>query len=206
MFRKAISAEAYLRAGMVSEPLNMFDVAPNADGAAAVVLTRADLLPPAFPHPLVRISGSSVVTDTLALHDRPDPLSFQAVRLSTERACRQAGILPEDVNLFELHDAYSIYAALSLEAAGFAGRGQGWQMAVNGEGKTGSPPAGIAPDQHVWWFESARQPRRGNRRLPGGRGRPAAAWTGGRQPGARSTPCPGSIPGRSCFHRGNSRP
>jgi acetyl-CoA C-acetyltransferase len=138
MFRKAISAEAYLRAGMVSEPLNMFDVAPNADGAAAVVLTRADLLPPAFPHPLVRISGSSVVTDTLALHDRPDPLSFQAVRLSTERACRQAGILPEDVNLFELHDAYSIYAALSLEAAGFAARGQGWEMAVNGEGKTGS--------------------------------------------------------------------
>jgi acetyl-CoA C-acetyltransferase len=136
MFRKAISPEAYLRAGMVSEPLNMFDVAPNADGAAAVILTRADLLPPAFPHPLVRISGSSVVTDTLSLHDRPDPLSFQAIRLSTERACRQAGILPEDVNLFELHDAYSIYAALSLEAAGFAGRGQGWQLAVNGEGKT----------------------------------------------------------------------
>jgi acetyl-CoA C-acetyltransferase len=138
MFRKAISAEAYQRAGMVSEPLNMFDVAPNADGAAAVVLTRADLLPPAFPHPLVRISGSSVVTDTLALHDRPDPLSFQAARLSTERACRQAGILPEDVNLFELYDAYSIYAAISLEAAGFAGRGQGWRLTTNGEGQVPS--------------------------------------------------------------------
>jgi acetyl-CoA C-acetyltransferase len=138
MFRKAISAEAYQRAGMVSEPLNMFDVAPNADGAAVVILTRADLLPPAFPHPLVRISGSSVVTDTLALHDRPDPLSFQAARLSIERACRQAGILPDDVNLFELYDAYSIYSALSLEAAGFAGRGQGWQLAVNGEGEAAS--------------------------------------------------------------------
>src|SRR3990172_8366642 len=133
MFRKAISAEAYNRAGMVSDPLNMFDVAPNADGAAALLLTRAELLPAGFLHPLVRISGSSMVTDTLALHDRPDPLPFHTARLSVERACRQAGILPTDVNLFELYDAYSIFAALSLEAAGFAGRGQAWQLAQDGD-------------------------------------------------------------------------
>jgi acetyl-CoA C-acetyltransferase len=133
MFRKAISPEAYHRAGMVSEPLNMFDVAPYADGAAALILTRAELLPPNYPHPLVRISGSSIVTDTLALHDRPDPLAFKAAQLSVERACRQAGLLPTDVDLFELYDAYSIYAALSLEAAGFAVRGQGWQLAEQGE-------------------------------------------------------------------------
>lgn len=132
MFRRAISPELYNRAGMVSDPLNMFDVAPNADGAAAVVLARAELLPPEFPNRLVRISGSSLVTDTLALHDRPDPLSFHAARLSIERACREAGILPGDVDLFELYDAYSIYAALSLEAAGFAERGQGWRLAENG--------------------------------------------------------------------------
>jgi acetyl-CoA C-acetyltransferase len=141
MYRNPIKREAYLRAGMVSEPLNLFDVAPAADGAAALVLTRRELLPPIFPHPLVRISGSSLVTDTLALHDRPDILDFQAARLSVERACRQAGILPEDVDLFELYDATSIHAALSLEAAGFAGRGQGWQLAEDGEiGLQGSIP------------------------------------------------------------------
>jgi len=48
MFRKAIKPEAYTRAEMVSEPLNMFDIAPNADGAAAVVLTRRDILPNNF--------------------------------------------------------------------------------------------------------------------------------------------------------------
>lgn len=132
MFRKAIKAELYNRAGMVSEPLNMFDVAPNADGAAALILTRPELLPPEFPHPLVRISGSSIVTDTLALHDRPAPLSFHAARLSVERACKQAGITPQQIDLFELWDSYSIYAALSLEAAGYAVRGQGWQLARNG--------------------------------------------------------------------------
>src|SRR5512144_2071810 len=90
MFRKAISSDIYAGAGMVSEPLNMFDVAPNADGAAALLLTRPEMLPPGFPHPLVRIAGSSLVTDTVALHDRHDPLAFQAARLSVERACRQA--------------------------------------------------------------------------------------------------------------------
>lgn len=129
MFQKAIRPEIYERAGMVSEPLNMFDIAPNADGAAAIILTRQDLLPPGFSHPLVQITGSSLVTDTLALHDRPDPLVFHAARLSVERACQQARITPLQVDEFELYDVYSIYALLSLEAAGFAGRGEGWRLA-----------------------------------------------------------------------------
>jgi len=128
-FRKAISKDAYDQAGVVSDPLNVFDIAPNADGAAAVLLTRRELLPPGFPHPLVRVTGSSSATDTLALHDRPDLLEFPAARLSVQRACLQAGISIQDVDLFELYDAYSIYAALSLEAAGFAGRGKAWRMA-----------------------------------------------------------------------------
>jgi acetyl-CoA C-acetyltransferase len=129
MFRKAIRPELYEKVGMVCAPLNMFDVAPFADGAAALLLTRPELLPPGFQHPLVRVTGSSQVSDTLALHDRPDLLSFEAARLSVERAARQAGITPGEVDLYELHDAYSIYAALSLEAAGLAERGQGWKLA-----------------------------------------------------------------------------
>ncbi|HSB65296.1 MAG TPA: thiolase domain-containing protein, partial [Anaerolineales bacterium] len=47
--------------------------------------------------------------------------------------CRQAGILPSDANLFELYDSYSIFAALSLEAAGLANRGEGWRLAQDGK-------------------------------------------------------------------------
>ncbi|HNB52738.1 MAG TPA: beta-ketoacyl synthase N-terminal-like domain-containing protein [Anaerolineales bacterium] len=141
MFRSTVKPESYARAGMVAAPLNMFDVAPNADGAAAVVLARPGLLTERLEHPSVRISGSSVVTDTLALHDRPDPLDFRAVRASVEQACRQAGIMPSDVDMFELYDAFSIYSALSLEAAGFASRGEGWKMTENGGiSLTGSLP------------------------------------------------------------------
>jgi acetyl-CoA C-acetyltransferase len=131
MFQKAIKPEAYARAEMVSEPLNMFDIAPTADGAAAVILTRRDLLPEHFAHPLVRISGSGNSSDTLALHDRQNILHFQAAQIATEKALKKAGILLEDVDFFEYHDAFGVYAALSLEACGFAARGEGWKLAAD---------------------------------------------------------------------------
>ncbi len=130
MFRKAIKAETYAKAEVVNDPLNLFDIAPNADGAAAVLLTRRELLPGNFRHPLVKIAGSASAADTLALHDRSDILWFQAAGLSAEKALRQAGATLDQVRFFEYHDAYSIYAALVLEAVGFAERGQGWKLAA----------------------------------------------------------------------------
>ncbi|MBN2148992.1 MAG: thiolase domain-containing protein [Anaerolineales bacterium] len=131
MFRSTLSPETYARAEIVSDPLNIFDVAPVADGAAAILLTRTELLPHTFSHKLVRISASSMATDRLALHDRSDPLAFEAARASAEKAYRQAGISAQDINLFELYDSYSVIAALSLEAAGFAPRGEGCKLAEN---------------------------------------------------------------------------
>jgi Acetyl-CoA acetyltransferase len=97
-----------------------------------VLICRRELLPEKPAHPLVRISASAVAIDTLAVHDRRDPLGFEAVRHSIEQACRKAGMQPEDADIFEFCDSYSVYAALSLEAAGFAQRGEGWELALNG--------------------------------------------------------------------------
>jgi acetyl-CoA C-acetyltransferase len=110
----------------------MFDVAPNADGAAALLLTRRELLPKDSPYPLVRIVASASASDTLGLHNRFDPLWFAAAQVSVEQVFRKAGMVREQVDLFEYHDAYSIHAALSLEAAGFAPAGQGWKLAADG--------------------------------------------------------------------------
>ncbi len=133
MFRKAIKPETYANAEMISEPLNLFDVAPHADGAAALLLTRGDLLPRGFPHPLVKISGSAAAVDTLALHDRKDVLFFETAQLSAGKAMKQAGIILDQIDLFEYHDVFSIYAALQLEAVGFAIKGRGWKLAADGE-------------------------------------------------------------------------
>ena len=128
MYRKAISREAYEKDAPVCDPLSLHDIASYADGAAALLLTRRELVGKDFQHPVVRISGSAVVTDRLSLHDRPDPLAFEAAGAAINRACRQAGILPGDVDILELDDAFSIYPVLSVEAAGYAprGKGTGW--------------------------------------------------------------------------------
>jgi acetyl-CoA C-acetyltransferase len=133
MYHNRVTLEAYQQADPISDPLTIFDTAPIADGAAALILTSSDLQSAGYSQPLVRIMGSSLVTDRLAMHDRPDPLAFDAARRSVEKACRQAGILPKDVDLFELYDSYSITAALSLEAAGLAERGEGWRLAQQGK-------------------------------------------------------------------------
>jgi acetyl-CoA C-acetyltransferase len=141
MFRKAIKSEAYAKAEMVSDPVNMFDMAPNADGAAAVVLTRRELMPDGLMKPMVKILSSAASSDTLALHDRHDMLGFEAAKLSVEQALKKSGIGLTDINFFEYHDSFSIYAALSLEAAGFAPRGEGWKMAADGSiARTGKIP------------------------------------------------------------------
>ena len=133
IYHSKLTFETYQGADPISDPLTMFDTAPVADGAAALVLTLPEVLSAGSTRPQVRITGSSLVTDRLALHDRPDPLAFEAARKSMERACRQAGLLPGDADLFELYDSYSIIAALSLEAAGLAGPGEGWKLAQDGK-------------------------------------------------------------------------
>ncbi len=132
MYRKAISLEAYQKAEPVSDPLNLYDIAPNADGAAALILTRPELLPKNYSHPLVRIAASASASDTLALHDRPDLLQFGAVQKSVEEALKKAGLRLEELDLFEYYDSYSIFAALSLKSAGFVPRGLGWKLASDG--------------------------------------------------------------------------
>jgi acetyl-CoA C-acetyltransferase len=133
MFQKAIKPETYAKAELVSDPLNMFDIAPNADGAAALILTRRELLPSNYSHPLVKIAGSAAASDTLALHDRKDMLYFETAQLSAGKAMKKVGLTLDQINFFEYHDSYSIYAALALESVGFAIRGKGWKLAADGE-------------------------------------------------------------------------
>jgi acetyl-CoA C-acetyltransferase len=132
MFRKAIHTETYGKSPTVTAPLRQFDIAPHADGAAAVVLTRQDFLPQDTRRPLVRVAGSAASIDSLALHDREDILHFDACHVSARTALERAGLSLESVDLFEYHDAFGIYAAMALEAAGFAARGEGWKMAGDG--------------------------------------------------------------------------
>ena len=132
MFQRAINLDSYMRAPMISTPVSLFDASPVCDGSAAAVLAPAEYARELSPAP-VKIRGSAVGTAPLAIHDRPDPMVLEAGMISSQKAYEQAGIEPWDVDFFELHDAFTIMAALSLEASGFAEKGQGIRMALDGE-------------------------------------------------------------------------
>ncbi|MCG3141517.1 MAG: 3-ketoacyl-CoA thiolase [Anaerolineae bacterium] len=131
MFRKSVTLEQFTKAKKVADPISLFDASPVCDGAAALILSRSENLNGNAAR-AVAIQASALATDTLALHDRQDPLWLRAVELSSIKAYAQAGVTPQDINLFELHDAFSIVAPMSLEAAGFAPRGAGTYLARDG--------------------------------------------------------------------------
>ncbi len=132
-FQSPINLETYRNAPMISDPINLMDASPTGDGAAAAVVVPADLLKKNRQKPLITIAGSAVATDSLAVHDRYDPLWLAAAEKSAKTAYSQAGVTPEEIDFFEIHDAFSIMSALSLEACGFADRGQAPRLGLEGD-------------------------------------------------------------------------
>ena len=132
MYRSPISARLFNEAKPIADPISMFDSAPAADGAACVILAPTEIAREFSDKP-VRIRASAVATDTVAAHDRRDPLYLEAAAISAQKAFAAAGLGPDDIDLLETHDAFTILSALSLEACGFAPRGGGVRLAQNGE-------------------------------------------------------------------------
>ena len=130
MLHKPVDMDGYEASKIISGPLRIFDASPICDGAAAVILGNADVAARARAKgiPTVRVRASSVTIDSVGLDDREDLLIPSGIVRSTEIAYKQAGLGPEDINIFELHDAYTVMSILSLEGAGFAKPGEGWRF------------------------------------------------------------------------------
>jgi acetyl-CoA C-acetyltransferase len=129
-FQSSLPTSRFLNAPMICEPISLMDSSPIADGAAAVVLCPTEQVKNSAR--AVRIRASAVATDCLSLHDRRDPLRLDAVEMSAQKAYMQAGVAPTDIDFFEYHDAFTIMAALSLEASGFARPGRATELAREG--------------------------------------------------------------------------
>ena len=125
-----ITVEDFEKSAMIATPINLLDASPIGDGAAALLLVPAETLRGGTR---ILVAGSASATDTLAIHDRPDALFLAAAYHSAQEAYRQAGVSPEEIDVFELHDAFAIMSALSLEACGFAERGRGVRLGLDGD-------------------------------------------------------------------------
>jgi acetyl-CoA C-acetyltransferase len=128
-----ITTEKFEKSSMVATPINLLDASPIGDGAAAAIIVPAEKVASLKGKPKITAAGSASATDSIAVHSRIDPLFLNAAYLSSQRAYQMANIEPKDIDVFELHDAFSIMTALSLEACGFAERGQGVRLGLDNE-------------------------------------------------------------------------
>ena len=131
-FRRAITPEIVARSGMVADPLRLFDCAPVGDGAAAVVLVNDSGASKSKRSRMAEVLGGGVSTALFSVYEREDMLDFSATRASFRGAMKQAGLPAQKVDFAEIHDAFSVVGALSLEAMGFSKKGMGAKDAKAG--------------------------------------------------------------------------
>ena len=128
-----INVDQFEKSSMVATPINLLDASPIGDGAAAAIIVPAERVASVNGRPRIMVAGSASATDSIAVHSRKDPLFLSAAYQSSRRAYEMANVESKDIDVFELHDAFSIMSALSLEACGFAERGQGVRLGLDNE-------------------------------------------------------------------------
>mgnify|MGYP006279981121 CR=1 FL=1 len=132
-FQRAITVEDVLDAPTVCSPFGLYDCSPMSDGASAALLVSESYAEANGVDPDVAITGTGQGGDRLALHDRVSMTRTPAAEHAAEMAYEDAGIGPDDVDIAEVHDCFTIAEALALEALGFYEQGEAIHAATNGE-------------------------------------------------------------------------
>jgi acetyl-CoA C-acetyltransferase len=136
----------------IADPLRFFDCCPVSDGASAVLLVPADMAKDFHKKP-VKIAGIGQATDTHAVHERPDPTELTAVKMAAEKAYKMAGVTAKDIQVAELHDAFTILEIAESEEVGLFPRGEGHKALERGDTKIGgkmpiNPSGGLKSRGH----------------------------------------------------------
>ena len=136
-FRKAITPEVVSRSSMIADPLRLFDCAPVGDGAAAALLV-SDSAASNRKGKMAEVLGGGVSTAEFSVYERKDMTDFKATGEALRKASAQSGVPLKKIDTAEIHDAFSVVGALSLEAMGFSKRGMGSKDAKAGKFNRGS--------------------------------------------------------------------
>jgi len=130
-FRKEISVDDVLNSPFVAEPLRLLDCAPLSDGAAAIILAN-ERVAKEYTDSSVYIKACTQASDYLALQNREDITTMRAVRIAAVMAYGQAGLTPEDIDVVELHDSFTIAELIAYEDLGFVEKGRGAELIREG--------------------------------------------------------------------------
>lgn len=132
-FHNVITIDDVLEAAMVADPLGLYDCSPMTDGAASVILMPLDkavkLSNSVKP---VKISGIAQATDTIALAQRDNLITFQATVEASKKAYEMAKKTPQDIDFAEVHDCFTIAEICAIEDLGFFEKGRGARATEEG--------------------------------------------------------------------------
>ena len=123
-YGKKISLEKIKSSSIVASPLRVFDCSITVNGGAACIISKdkSD----------VKISGSGLSVDYMATFEREDMVTWTATKKAAEDAYKQAGLQPKDIDLVEIHDAFTIVELISYEDLGFVEKGHGQDLIREG--------------------------------------------------------------------------
>jgi acetyl-CoA C-acetyltransferase len=127
-----ITAEQVGSSVMVADPLRILDCSPITDGAAAVIVTTVDIAKK-LGKPYVKVTGSAIGTDTIALAQRDDITTIAAATIASKKALQMAGKKIEDIHFAEMHDCFTIAEIMLCESVGKYKPGQAGPAILAGE-------------------------------------------------------------------------
>lgn len=130
-FQFEISVDDVLCSVMVADPLRILDCSPITDGAAALILCPVEKAKE-LGKPIIKIIGTGHATDTIALAQRKDITWLEATYLAAQQAYAMSGKKPEDIDVLEVHDCFTIAEICVTEAVGYFERGKGGEAVEKG--------------------------------------------------------------------------
>jgi acetyl-CoA C-acetyltransferase len=109
---------------MVADPLRILDCSPITDGAASVIICPVEMARK-MKKPVIKVIGTGHATDTIALNQRKDMTWLEATFQAGRQAYGMADKKPEDIDLLEVHDCFTIAEICVIEALGMVEKGEG---------------------------------------------------------------------------------
>ncbi len=133
-FHNELTIEKVMKSSCVADPLKLLDCSPISDGASALILTRDE----SKTHNAVSIIASQVATDTLGLSNRSSLLELLATKNAARYAYKEASVTPQNIDVAEVHDCFTIAEIFAMEDLGFYQKGKAGRAIMKGATTLGS--------------------------------------------------------------------
>jgi len=128
-FHKEFTLDAVKNSTLIASPIRLLHCSPITDGAAAILISGN---PTRYTDTPVYIQGMGIGYDTMGVFEREDPTFIKASEIAAHKAYKSADIGPKEVQIAEVHDAFSPAEIMAYEALGFAKKGEGYKLLREG--------------------------------------------------------------------------